>query len=100
MIVRLKQAENNNIFIFLRPLTLKLWLVIFVFLISAGITIFILESKTRAPLRISISRHVGTILQLLLFAYRKFFYQKIVSQYHKMLSVIKENLRTQSAISN
>ena len=84
MIVRLKQAENKSTFIFLQPLSFDLWLGTFAFLIYTGITIWILEPKMRTPLKRSISRHVGTIVQLSLFAYRKFFYQKIVSQYLEM----------------
>lgn len=99
MIVRFKQAENKNIFIFVQPLTICLWLVSFGFVIFIGITIYIMEPKQwpkpqDTPISrhdgnivhaksISghvgavsrfISRHVGPVVELSLFACGKFFY--------------------------
>ncbi|XP_078150469.1 glutamate receptor 2.7-like [Carex rostrata] len=84
MIVRLKQAENKNPFVFLQPLSFDLWLGSFAFLIYAGITILILEPKIREPLKNSISEHVGTILQLSLFASQ----EKLESILSKIVAIV------------
>ncbi|XP_078148814.1 glutamate receptor 2.7-like [Carex rostrata] len=84
MIVPVKQAENKNTFIFLQPLSLDLWLGSLAYLIYTGITILILEPNIRAPLKRSISRHVGTIVQLSLFAYQ----EKLESILSKMVAIV------------
>ncbi|XP_078150481.1 glutamate receptor 2.8-like [Carex rostrata] len=84
MIVRVKQAENKNTFIFLQPLSFDLWLGSFLFLIYTGITIWILEPKMRGPMKRSISRHVGTIVQLSLFAYQ----EKLESILSKIVAIV------------
>ncbi|XP_078150470.1 glutamate receptor 2.7-like [Carex rostrata] len=84
MIVPIKQAENKNKFIFLQPLSCGLWLGSFAYLIYTGITILILEPKIRAPLKRSISKHIGTIVQLSLFAYQ----EKLESILSKIVAIV------------
>ncbi|XP_078150472.1 glutamate receptor 2.8-like isoform X2 [Carex rostrata] len=84
-------TENNSLTynefvyqVFLGPLSFDLWLGTFAFLICTGITIWILEPKMRAPLKRSVSRHVGTIMQLSLFAYQ----EKLESILSKIVAIV------------
>jgi glutamate receptor, ionotropic, plant len=74
MIVPVKEAASRNSLIFLRPLTVDLWFACFAFFVYTGIVILILEPKIRRSLGSSISGHLGTIVHLSLFAYRKYIY--------------------------
>lgn len=77
MIVPVKEAVNKNTFIFLKPLTADLWVACFVFFIYTGIVILILEQKIRDSNE-GLSEHLGTIVHLSFFAYRKCFSQDIL----------------------
>ncbi|KAJ1700438.1 hypothetical protein LUZ63_000217 [Rhynchospora breviuscula] len=71
MIVPVKTSVNKNTLIFLRPLSLDLWIASFVFFIYTGIAILILEPNLRASLEGSISGHFGTIVHLSVFAHQE-----------------------------
>ncbi|KAJ3704817.1 hypothetical protein LUZ61_008522 [Rhynchospora tenuis] len=71
MIVPVKEAVNRNTLIFLRPLTVQLWLASLAFFIYTGIVILILEPKLRSSLGGSITGHFGTIVHLSVFAYQE-----------------------------
>jgi glutamate receptor, ionotropic, plant len=72
MIVPVKEAATRNSLIFLRPLTVDLWFACFAFFVYTGIVILILEPKIRKSLGGSISGHLGTVVYLSFFAYRKY----------------------------
>jgi glutamate receptor, ionotropic, plant len=69
MIVPVKKSPKST-FTFLQPLSFGLWFGSTMFLIYAGITIWLME-PVEPDKKVSVSEHFGNILQLSLFAYRK-----------------------------
>jgi ionotropic glutamate receptor len=56
-----KDNERNNFWIFLKPLSLDLWLATFATFISTGLVIWVLEHRINNEFRGPLGQQLGTI---------------------------------------
>ncbi|KAE9454200.1 hypothetical protein C3L33_13880, partial [Rhododendron williamsianum] len=75
MIVRIKDDERKNAWIFMKPLKMNLWLTIVVFFVFTGFVVWVLEHRVNKEFRGPPSKQVGIIFwfsfSTLVFAHRE-----------------------------
>lgn len=83
MVVRVKDDERKNMWIFLKPLSWDLWLTTGGAFIFTAVVVWVLEHSQNSEFRGSRQQQVGTTLwfsfSTLVFAHSKHFYSSVVS---------------------
>ncbi|TYI87875.1 hypothetical protein E1A91_D04G166300v1 [Gossypium mustelinum] len=88
MVVKSKDDERNNMWIFLKPLSWDLWLTTGVAFVCTGLVVWILEHRINNEFRGSAHQQVGTVFwfsfSILVFAHR----EKIINNLSKFVLII------------
>ncbi|KAH1040127.1 hypothetical protein J1N35_041870 [Gossypium stocksii] len=88
MVVKIKEDDRNNMWIFLKPLSWDLWLTTGVAFVCTGLVVWILEHRINNEFRGSAHQQVGTVFwfsfSILVFAHR----EKIINNLSKFVLII------------